>query len=257
MDKDITTFCAYQGTSGLDSYIGMPTKVREAHGTELVCKDLPNMKLLTTFYAIRASFRPIPPGASLFCAKSKDGKTTDVTIQYDPFHIEPSCTMFIAWVEPVPYTTQIHLFQKGNSTYISMKNDPPPGYVRTVFSPIYVLLDPKLNATRVPGITDTKKLFPRYENTPQFLFTGYQERCLPDPNGIQLGRCMILHVDNILKPELSDNGIEPTLLNVLRRMNKDKERQNPLHNVSFAVLGVVFFVLVVSIIVVMIYFRAN
>lgn len=160
-------------------------------------------------YAIDPAFRPIPPGASLICVKHKGGHISDVITQYDPFNRDIECTNFIAWVEPVPYTTALYLYREGEYVTTSFVRDTTKEQL--LISPIYILVDPEKKAVRVPGYNSEEKEFKLKGDEPQFLFRGYQGRCLPDPDGIPLEQCSKKFIEN------RNVSHEPTLLNYLSR----------------------------------------
>jgi hypothetical protein len=255
MDTDIEPFCIYHNVNKLSGYIGPPTKYRENGVTKFKCAGKSGVQLVGKFWAIRPTFRPIPPGASLLCAKASretGHETLSIKTVYDPFHLDSSCVMFIAWVEPVPYTTPLYIYKHGETIFPSFSSKPPSEFHKEILiSPIYVLTEPGQNITYVPGLTDTPKEFGYQNEQPQFLFSGYQGRCLPDPDGMPLGECAVLYIENILDPELSDSGKQPTLLNQLQLIaDYNKEKENVFKKIGTVPIVISLFVLLLSIVIV-------
>jgi hypothetical protein len=213
MEPAIVPYCLYR-KGQFDSYISLPVKSRENDKTVLKCPPLPDMQPITIFYAINPDIRPIPPGMALLCLKNipEENVTIDVSPIYDIFNIDQKCYRMMVWLDPVPYTTSIYLSKKNNSMHISLSKDIPAGYEPLYFSPMYVLIDPRQEAIRTKGHKGQNyKDFKIVDNQPNFLFSGYQGKCIPDPNGISLGECIVKYVKDIFDP----NNKEPTLINYL------------------------------------------
>lgn len=214
MEREVVPMCLYR-KGQYDSYISLPTKVRKNNQTVLECPPLPDMEPITIFYGLNPDIRPIPPGNVLMCVKNipEENVTIDIEPIYDAFNIDEKCFRMMVWLDPVPHTTPIYVFKKGNSMHLSLTNDAPEGYKALYFSPMYVLIDPRQEAIRTKGHKNQNyKDFKIVDNQPEFLFSGYQGKCIPDPNGISLGECIVLNVKDIMNP----NNKEPTLINYLK-----------------------------------------
>lgn len=199
--EDIVPMCLYINDNNMTSYLGLPTKVRENGQDSLICRGIPENELVAQFYIINPDFRPIPPGTELFCAKTSPNdpySTISLDQYYDPFNIEEKCTSFIAWNDPAPYTTPLNVVSSGNNIYmyfgVYKKDYPGPEYLPLAFSPIHVLVSPKITGVdRIPfpkGVSGTFKVI---DNRPEFLFApvSFSKRCLPNPNGTTLGKCLV------------------------------------------------------------------
>lgn len=171
------------------------------------CNSVPETEFEKKFYVLEENDEITPPGMSLFCFRNTpnvDYSTTDVHTVYDPFNQQKGCLRFYAWVSPVPYSTPLYIWKRGNDVHISFDSKEPKGYEPELFSPIYVLLDPRDDGVRVPGFSNNK--FKIIDNKSVFAFSRYQGRCLPNPDGVPLDECM---------GDGKDLGEEPTLLNYL------------------------------------------
>lgn len=131
-------------------YISEPEKVHLGNGKDIYeCK---NTRQSThywfhseTFYAIAPSFRPIPVGTRIFCAKRNNAypyDTIDVMPMYDPFNIKPDCVYFITFNQPVPNTVPLYLHKMGDHVFPTFHPQPPddhPDWTQTQISPIFVM----------------------------------------------------------------------------------------------------------------------
>jgi hypothetical protein len=140
----------------------------------------------SAFYGIDPSMRPILPYTYVIVVEANK-----VYQQYDVLSPAPKgAIQFITWIEPVPHTTPLFIFEnkKENRAYVSFSEKPPSdGYDQIEMSPIYVLTKAKLPRT-VKGVSRTKSgsddtYFP---DPPRFLFQVYMNRIIPDVNGIPI-----------------------------------------------------------------------
>lgn len=217
MEPAIVPLCLYR-KSEYDSYISLPVKSFKNGKTIFECSALENMIPITIFYGINPDMRPIPPGAVLMCIKNipEEYVTIDIQPIYDPFDIDEKCSRMMVWLDPVPHTTPLYISKNGDSMHISLTKEIPKEYTELNYSPIYVLLDPRIDAQRTKGFRgQTIKDFKIYDDKPVFLFSEYQGKCIPDPEGIPLGNCV---VNNIL----NSDGNEPSLIDFLNKQYKDK-----------------------------------
>lgn len=190
MDNENTIIPLCLFSTNKNSYIGLPEKIYQNEIT-YKCPDLPNF--ITTFYAINPDMRPIPTYADLFCLKTANMEIIDISVIYDPFNIDTSCTKFIAWLEPTPNTNPLYIFKNGQDIFISLKNIAPENYIPHEIPIIHVLFHPKLSGFPFQIGTD---------NMPKFTFSNSFGKCIPDPkSSMTIGQCVVLHNKNITNPE--------------------------------------------------------
>lgn len=223
MDPNIRPICLYQNYNSYSSYVGYPIK----KDGKFVCAPKSGTRFIVMFYTVDERMSTAPPGMTMLCFRDTpeiEYSTIDIDTVYDPFHHTKNCLRFFAWVSPVPYSTPLFIWKRGKTIHINLTGKQPPGFEPEVFSPIYVLIDPRAKVPRVPGFNGVPNKFIIKNNLPQFRFSGYQGRCIPDPNGMTIGKCMVLYGKNILSPK--NFGQEPTLLKFLDRMYNNDLDEN-------------------------------
>lgn len=137
-------------------------------------------------YVINPMFRPIPPGANLFSALYTKEGTTSLLQTYDPFDIPKNSVQFIAWVEPVPHTTPLYVFQNNEYIYCTFDQQSviDTEMKQIPFSPIYVF------TMEAPAVNSIDKTF----NGNEYKFSPYKGRCIPDPSGTSMAQCIEQHI---------------------------------------------------------------
>lgn len=231
MDSNIIKLCLYQNLNN-ESYIGLPS-VNNKYIYE--CENRPDMVLESSFYVINPAIAIRPEGTELICVKNDLNHTTDLILKYDPFNIETDCISFLAWLEPTPHTAPLYIWKNGNSRVISFSSKQPNSYQEEIFSPIYVLVNPKSNIPIVSKFTDQN--FDIINNEPQFKFVGYQGRCLPNPTGLSIGDCVVLYGKNVLSPKFQKR--QPTLLDYIDK-NYNKKLTINSNIINFGVIFIFF-----------------
>lgn len=225
-EDTIVPLCLY--SSPLSSYISFPAKVREGDKTVLRCDPAfqpsynSDKEFITTFYVINPDIHPIPSGMDLLCIQNASNSSTDIKQLYDPFNTEEKCIRFLAWLEPTPFTTPLYVYKSKNNMRLSFDSKPPtPDYKPALVPSIYVLIDPRMKdvyrvpAPRKPEVIGDKTSFAiSPEGIPVFTFSGYQERCIPDPNGRDLKECIVITDKDVLR--LDRIGYDKGLLNYLQ-----------------------------------------
>jgi len=219
--EDFVPLCLYFNRKLNSSFIGLPNKVRKNNQTVFECSQNPELEFVTQFYVLNPDFATRPSGMNLLCAKNANLTTTSVEVIYDPFNYEKGCIRFIAWIRAIPSGTPLYIWENENSTYITFDSKiPDKKYKQAYFSPIYVLMDPRVKATRLSAIENGE--FEIKDDIPQFKFTGYQGRCIPDKDGMSIGECVVLYGKNIL----SKSNNDPVLLDYIANEYGDKKRVN-------------------------------
>ena len=220
----IVPLCLYQ--SGTNSLISYPAKIRNNETITTVCQDIPEMNFVGSFYVINPDVHPIPSGMDLICIENSDNVSTGIKQLYDPFNIDEKCLRFIAWMEAVPYTTPLYFWTDGTELYISFTDTvAPDGFSAASIPVIYVLTDPRENYRRIaaPRNVNTKQTFTiRADGSPFFSFSGYQGKCIPDPAGQHLGKCIVLIDKDVLT--LNEVGQENGIIEYLTNHYGKKDK---------------------------------
>jgi hypothetical protein len=152
----------------------------------------------TSFYALDKNTRPIPPYTYLIVFTDKR-----VYNQYNIYERNDSLASnslsLITWIEPVPYTTPLFIYENKDGVYSSFDEKPPSDdYSQIEISPVYVL-------TATPLKNTIKSATQPYFTPPKFLFKIYMGRIIPDPEGKELEDLMKIHPKPVsLKDTLSD-----------------------------------------------------
>jgi hypothetical protein len=226
MNHDIISLCLYQSYDGNNSYIGLADEKGN-------CNTRPGVNFVAKFYGINPAISIQPPGSELFCARDTEDatfSTTEIVPLYDTFNYdEKNCIRFIAWMEPVPGTTPLYVFQMNDSVFASFDST-PPSLVHVSKNPIYVLTDPR-DGFKTVGNGSPFKIV---NDKPVFLFRGYQGRCVPSSEGYTIGECLVLSAKNILSPTFYNT--EPTLLGELSKSSKSSK--NILMFLTIILLGI-------------------
>mgnify|MGYP000005586713 CR=1 FL=1 len=154
MKDIIIPFCIYHyiypSTKTYWGYIGVPQKILRDDGTTSY-RCTPEPKVLKnwfhagTFYAVSPSFRPVPAGMKIFCAKKSIGfpyVTEDVSNMYDIYNMKNDCVYFTTFSKPSPNTVPLYFHMIGNTVFPSFDKYPPssdPDWKQTKISPVFVM----------------------------------------------------------------------------------------------------------------------
>ena len=235
-----TDYSQREPSAGPTSYaVGVAKQLYGGRSPErYTCNTVPGLDFIGKIYVINPDVRPIPPGSILLCVKNGKNTTLSVKPMYDPFDITGNCTRFIAWVEPVPNSTKLYLYKNGGGILPSFSRREHLEELLT----LYVLTGPEIKGERVPGFLGIQENFPVVNGVPQFRFTGYQGRCLPDPNGIPLDECIVLHVQQILDRDQD----ERTLLAHLRGLGEIEKKQSPVVLYIFLMIVLIVGIIILS-----------
>jgi len=201
------------------------------------------------FFVINPMYRFIPYGTVLLCARQNKTwpyNMTEISQAYDPFHLEPMCSYFITWTLPVPYTTPLYIFKKGNNVIPSFDNTPPgSGWEKGSISPLFVLTKEPRKTTVLPK----KGWFNIKDGVPQFKFTNYSGRCIPDPDGVTLEECTVKDNEKNIRPiSLLD------YLNKIKKIGEKKKKRIPKffeksHSLVVSIILVIFLSVLLGIII--------
>lgn len=187
----IIPFCIYHyidpDTQTYMGYIGNPRKTMLKDGTEIFECD-PKYKIFKQwflagrFYAISPSFRPIPVGMRIFCAKAMQEypySTREITDMYDPYNIKSDCVYFTTYNQPVPNTKELYFHIIENNVFPSFNPQPPSNdqrWSQAQISPIFVMTpstvgdDPNnikfkcLNGKCLPWVKNIPDIYDIYPN---------------------------------------------------------------------------------------------
>lgn len=237
----IVKLCIYENTEIHSDYIGYSAKFREHNRDVYKCVDKPFANFKDYFYAVDPYFSTIPPGMVIFYARDTEVgsyRTVKFDQLYDPFELQQNDVRFMAWAQPTPSTTPLYVYQRGDNFRFSFEKqdytseEEGKSYVELPYSPIYVLTEPSQKKRILPSIGS--KNFEIKEGVPQFKFSGYQGRCLPDPDGVDIGECVALYVKNITDPHKSYGE----LLYHIQEQNKQYEQYHR-KKITFSEVGIV------------------
>ena len=152
IDDDIIPYCIWHyidlNTNTILGYIGGPQKHKKENGNiEFDCAENKGdgWVLAGTFYGVSPSFRPIPVGMKIFCAKRAKEfpyNTKDMYLMYDPYNIKENCVYFTTYIQQVPNTVPLYFYASGNNIFPSFDPFPPSiGWIETRISPIFVMIN--------------------------------------------------------------------------------------------------------------------
>ena len=199
--------------------------------------------LAGTFYAVSPSFRPIPVGMKIFCAKSSTSfpyNTKDMYLMYDPFNIKDDCVYFTTYNQPVPNTKPLYFHAQGDNIFPSFDSHPPSDltkWTQTRISPVFVMTNKNekfkcINGRCLPWTSDIKYL---YDSDPH-------------DELLSLQNCVIYCNDLVV----SKNQGKP--FNILEMISNESKKQKLINNKSnqkniwiFTLLFIITVALIVSI----------
>lgn len=130
------------------------------------------------FYVVDSDIQPLPYGMELFCVEQEDF-ITNISEIYDPFNRDRKCLRFLGWNDPAPYTTPVFIYKKNGGILLS--TEIVSGLKEIVFSPIHLLTK---NKSRIIPYKSKKDF------QGEFLFSDYNGRCLPNPDGTSIEKCL-------------------------------------------------------------------
>lgn len=225
-NNEIVPMCLYTGTE--TTYTSLPQKTGgKKYGFS--CPNIPGQTHTGTFYTIHPDFRPIPAGTILLGMKNIYQKTTGVNHIYDPFNYEEKYTRFIAWIQPVPHSTPLYIYKRGDDIVASFDHETPKGYSHELT--VYVLTDPRDGHSTVEGFTD--KTFHIVNDQPVFTFTNFRGRCLPHPEGnLSMQKCTVTATKNLLNIQQE----QPSLLTYLSEVKGKKKFELPTWFISVVII---------------------
>lgn len=251
-DSIIIPFCIWHyidlDTQTFLGYIGCPRKYKKDGFIGFDCgeetKSFNNWFLAGTFYAVSPSFRPIPVGMKIFCAKknmTEPYNTNDVYLMYDPYNIKDDCVYFITYNQPVPNTVPLYFHAFGDNIFPSFDPKPPsssPQWSQTFISPIFVMTKRHEKFKSVNA-----RCIPWSEDIPDLYDTNPNEELL------SLQNCVIFYNELVVS---KNNGRPFNILEMVADQNiKSRSRELKTHIASKNFLkGVVIFFVVFAVIVI-------
>lgn len=199
---DIIPLCLYENHNG-NKLIDYPNLIRKDGQDNYVCVPKEGCRLLHKFYAVNPDYRPIPTGMGLFNVDNVGHETIDFDRVYDIFNPDHKGIKFLAWMAPVPYSSPLYITTQRSGTILTLNEnskkiatnislDRPDN---ASYATVFVLFD---NDADVRKILNDGRKFKVVDGVPQFLFKGYQGRCIPDPDGMELDKCVVLYNKNVL-----------------------------------------------------------
>ena len=150
----IIPFCIYHyidsNTKTYMGYIDKSLKTKLKDGVETyICPRMPKTFNgwfnAGYFYAVVPTFRPVPTGMRIFCAKINRAAPygiSDIHAMYDPFNIKDDCIYFSTYNQPTPNTEPLYFHKIGHNIFPSFDPLPPyksKNWTQTDISPIYVM----------------------------------------------------------------------------------------------------------------------
>ena len=162
IDTDTNTFLGY---------ISEPRKCRKDGVIHFDCESkYENWVLDVTFYAVSPSFRPIPVGMKIFCAKKNiqfPYDTDNVYLMYDPYNIKNDCVYFTTYIQSVPNTSPLYFHMTGENVFPSFDSNPPSDsliWIQTRISPVYVMTSKHdkfkcVNGACIPWTTEIPNMY--------------------------------------------------------------------------------------------------
>lgn len=254
----IIPMCIYHNidyhTNTYLGHITPPLKVKLDDGSFTYrCVERPKLyrdwSLSGVFYVLDPSFRPIPSGMKIYCAKKSGGfpyNTQDVYLEYDPYNIQADCFYFTTYNMKVPNTVELYFHKLGQNIFPSFDKNPPtdnPDWVHTEISPVYVMTKDSI------GID----LF-NTENEKILKFKCINGRCIPwtknipdlyddepDNDLLKFDDCVIYCNELVI---VNKHQRRPTQL--LEHVNKETTRKPVLSSffkgVSSEIIGIILFI---------------
>ena len=150
----IIPFCIYHyidsNTKTYMGYIDKSLKTKLKDGVETyICPRMPKTFNgwfnAGYFYAVVPTFRPVPTGMRIFCAKINRAAPygiSDIHAMYDPFNIKDDCIYFSTYNQPTPNTEPLYFHKIGHNIFPSFDPLPPyksKNWTQSDISPIYVM----------------------------------------------------------------------------------------------------------------------
>ena len=257
-DSIIIPFCIWHyidlDTKTFLGYIGGPRKFKKDGligfdcGTET--KKFNKWFLAGTFYAVSPSFRPIPVGMKIFCAKknvTEPYNTNDVYLMYDPYNIKDDCVYFITYNQPVPNTVPLYFHAFGDNIFPSFDPKPPsssPQWSQTFISPVFVMTKRHEKFKSVNA-----RCIPWSEDIPDLYDTNPNEELL------SLQNCVIFYNELVVS---KNNGRPFNILEMVADQNiksRSRELKTPIASKNFLKAVVIFFVIFAVIVIITIVIR--
>ncbi len=224
-------------------YIGGPKKLMNNGLIEFDCipDEKKNSKwfLADSFYAVSPSFRPIPVGMKIFCAKKNmrfPYNTNDLYLMYDPYNIKDDCIYFTTYIQPVPNTKPLYFHKIGDNIFPSFESTPPsssPEWTQTFISPIFVMTSKDIkfrcvNGSCLPWVNDIPDLYD---------FDPHEDL-------LSLKNCVVYCNELVIS---KNNGRPSNILQIVSDQNKkqfSKKNKNKTVSIIMIVISCLIFLLI-------------
>ena len=254
-DNIIIPFCIWHyidlDTKTFLGYIGGPRRYKKNGVIGFDCdvdtKKFNKWFLAGTFYAVSPSFRPIPVGMKIFCAKknmSEPYNTNDVYLMYDPYNIKDNCVYFTTYNQKVPNTVPLYFHSFGNNIFPSFDSKPPsssPEWSQTFISPIFVMTKShekfkSVNGRCIPWSEDIKDLYDS---------NSHEEL-------LSLENCVVFYNELVVS---KNNGRPFNILEIVADQNIKPKKLGESKN--FLKISIIFFVIFVILIIAIVIHKIN
>ena len=242
-------------------YIGNPNKKMLKDGTEIFKCDSPpkiykKWFLYGIFFALSASFRPIPVGMRIFCAKRTEGypyATEEIVDVYDTYNTKDICNYFTTYTQPVPNTKRLYFHVIENIVFPSFDSKPPsndPSWSHSTLSPIFVMTPSTVgeNPSNIKFKCVNKKCLPWKKDIPDMYEINKND------NLMDIDECMFLC--NEVETKTDQENKPPSILEMVANNTKRKSSvcshffkkiKPPVIGISITTLVVLLFIVLYTI----------
>lgn len=254
-DSIIIPFCIWHyidlDTKTFLGYIGGPRKYKKngliGFDCDIDTKKFNKWFLAGTFYAVSPSFRPIPVGMKIFCAKknmTQPYNTNDVYLMYDPYNIKDNCVYFTTYNQKVPNTVPLYFHASRDNIFPSFDPNPPsssPEWSEASIPQVFVMTKrhekfKSVNARCIPWSEDIKDLYDS---------NSHEEL-------LSLEKCVIFYNELVVS---KNNGRPFNILEIVADQNIKPKKHLECKN--FLKIIIIFLLFVVTVIIIIVIHKIN